>query len=74
MQKTEQKSEQSQCESESIPQPEKMDCQYWFGYLSQKAHGEPVPESCVECEKVLECMLERYYSSEDAVAEIKKWF
>jgi hypothetical protein len=57
-----------------IEEEQKMGCQYWFGYLSQKAKGDPMPKECVECEKVLECMLERDYNSEDAVAEIKKWF
>jgi len=52
----------------------KTGCQHWFGYLSQKEKGEPIPKNCVECEKVLECMLDRHYSSEGAVAEIKKWY
>ncbi len=48
-------------------------CQNWFGYLSQKGTQEPVPLECVECEKVVECMLNRL-SSKTAVAEIKKWY
>ena len=40
-----------------IEEEQKKGCQYWFGYLNQKAKGEPMPEGCVECEKVVECML-----------------
>jgi hypothetical protein len=53
-----------------IEEERKMDCQYWLGYLSQKARGVPVPEDCIECEKVLECLLERYNNPADPVAEI----
>ncbi len=48
-------------------------CQYWYGYLSQKERQEPIPEECVECEKVVECMLNQLNSA-SAVAEIKKWY
>ena len=40
-----------------IEEERKMGCQYWLGYLNQKAKGEPMPKGCVECEKVMECML-----------------
>src|SRR5512136_1655433 len=52
----------------------KMGCQYWFGYLNQKEKGEPMPKGCVECEEVVECMLNQQYDSSNAVAEIKKWY
>ena len=48
-------------------------CQYGYGYLSQKERQEPIPEECVECEKVVECML-NHLNSASAVAEIKKWY
>jgi DNA-directed RNA polymerase subunit RPC12/RpoP len=51
----------------------KTGCQYWFGFLSQKDRSESVPQECVECEKVVDCMLNRYYDSV-AVSEIKKWY
>jgi len=51
----------------------KTGCQYWFGFLSQKDKNESVPQECVECEKVMDCMLNRYYDSV-AVSEIKKWY
>lgn len=49
-------------------------CQYWFGFLGQKDKGDPVPQECVECEKVMDCMLNRCYDSAVAVSEIKKWY
>jgi hypothetical protein len=57
-----------------IEEEQEKDCQYWFGYLSSKEKGEPVPQECVQCEKVVECMLNQYYKSAAAVAEIKKWY
>src|SRR5512139_1131474 len=52
----------------------KIGCQYWFGYLNQKEKDEPMPKECVECEKVVECMLNQSCYSADAVAEVKKWY
>jgi hypothetical protein len=57
-----------------IEEEGKMGCQYWFGYLNQKDKSEPMPKECVECEKVVECMLNQYYNSAAAVAEVKKWY
>ncbi len=48
-------------------------CQHWFGYLNQKEKDEAIPESCPECERVVECMLMNGNSA-SAVAEIKKWY
>ena len=52
----------------------KTGCQHWFGFLSQKDKNESVPLECVECEKVMDCMLNQYYDSKDAVSEIEKWY
>ena len=49
-------------------------CRYYLGYLSQRDKGEGIPETCVECNKSLDCMLSEYYKSENTVAEIKKWY
>jgi hypothetical protein len=51
----------------------KKGCQNWFGFLSQKDKNESIPQECVECEKVMDCMLNRQYDS-GAVSEIKKWY
>jgi hypothetical protein len=56
-----------------IEEKVKTGCQYWFGYLSQKEKTESVPQECVECEKVLECMLNQKNSA-SAASEIKKWY
>lgn len=48
-------------------------CQYWFGYLGQKEYGEAIPHGCIECEKVIDCLLEKEDYSTEAVKEIKKW-
>jgi len=52
---------------------EKKGCQHWFGFLCQKDKKESVPPECVECEKVIDCMLNPQYDSR-AVSEIKKWY
>jgi hypothetical protein len=52
---------------------EKKGCQQWFGFLSQKEKSESIPQECVECDKVMDCMLNRSYDSV-AVSEIKKWY
>jgi hypothetical protein len=56
-----------------IEEKVEMGCQHWFGYLSQKEKTESVPTECVECEKVLECMLNQK-NSPSAVSEIGKWY
>ncbi len=57
-----------------IEEKKEAGCQFWFGYLSQKDKNDSVPQECVECEKVVECMLNQVYGSPSAVAEIKKWY
>ena len=57
-----------------IEEERKTGCQHWFGYLNDKDKSESMPPECVECEKVVECMLNQVYKSEAAVAEIKKWY
>jgi predicted flap endonuclease-1-like 5' DNA nuclease len=52
----------------------KTGCQHRFGYLSERDKGEPMPRECVECKKVVECMLDQQYQSATAVTEIKKWY
>ena len=56
-----------------IEEEAKTGCQHWFGFLSQKDKKETIPQECVECEKVMDCMLSRQYDS-GAVTEIKKWY
>jgi hypothetical protein len=56
-----------------LEEERKSGCQNWFGFLSQKDKNESIPQECVECEKVMDCMLNRQYDSV-AVSEIKKWY
>jgi len=37
--------------------PEKAECKHYFGYLSQRSSKEGVPEECIICEKIVQCML-----------------
>ncbi|MEM3565511.1 MAG: hypothetical protein QXK18_01370 [Candidatus Bathyarchaeia archaeon] len=37
--------------------PEKTECKYYFGYLSKRSSKESVPEECIVCEKIVQCML-----------------
>jgi hypothetical protein len=53
--------------------PSSSDCQYGFGYLSQREKGEGIPDSCIECSRSLSCMLSEYYKKEE-IKEIKKWY
>ena len=32
-------------------------CQRYFGFLSQRSKGTPIPEDCLTCEKMLDCMI-----------------
>jgi hypothetical protein len=57
-----------------IQEVKKSGCQNWFGYLGQREHGEELPKECIECQKSIECMLDKKIYSEGAVKEIKKWF
>lgn len=57
----------------AIDEKMKTGCRYWFGYLYQKDKTESVPQECVECEKVMECMLSEEHS-QVAVTEISKWY
>jgi hypothetical protein len=56
-----------------IEETAKIGCRYWFGYLNQKDKTESVPQECVECEKVMDCMLSQE-NSEVAMSEIRKWY
>jgi hypothetical protein len=48
-------------------------CFYYFGYLSERETGEPIPIECIECMKSIECMLNTV-SSQYAAKEIQKWY
>lgn len=58
---------------EKIEEEQVSGCQHWFGYLNQKEESETIPKTCIECERVVECMLTRD-NSPSALAAIKKWY
>jgi hypothetical protein len=41
------------------PSLEKHKCPYYFGYLSQRSKKEKIPEECMTCEKIVQCMLKK---------------
>ncbi len=38
---------------------EKPSCKHSFGYLSQRSSKEKIPEECMTCEKIVQCMLKK---------------
>jgi hypothetical protein len=34
-------------------------CRYHFGYLSEREHKEQIPDDCIICKDILECMLRK---------------
>lgn len=67
-------SDQGQTSETKTVSPTSSSCQYGYGYLSQREKGEGIPETCIECAKILNCMLSKYYTSGESVKEIKKWY
>jgi len=41
------------------PSPEIPQCSHYFGYLSQRPKKESIPEECMTCEKIVQCMLKK---------------
>jgi len=39
--------------------PKEHGCPYHFGYLSQRSRKEEIPEECMTCKKIVECMLKK---------------
>lgn len=60
------------CDGKYVQEEEKS-CQHWFGFLTQKNSNQSIPPECVECPKVLECMLGNQQTA-NAVSQIKKWY
>lgn len=44
---------------EQQPYAEEPKCPHHFGYLSNRSRKETIPEECMTCEKIVECMLKR---------------
>jgi len=45
----------------SVQQPflEEHKCPHHFGYLSERSRKEAIPEGCIICEKIVQCMLKK---------------
>ncbi|MEM2971570.1 MAG: hypothetical protein QW270_04010 [Candidatus Bathyarchaeia archaeon] len=47
-----------QPEKESKPPPKVGRCTHFFGYLSKRSAKDKIPEECLTCGKIVECMLQ----------------
>ncbi|MGZ4850388.1 MAG: hypothetical protein ACXV2C_03300 [Candidatus Bathyarchaeia archaeon] len=36
-----------------------IDCHYHFGYLSEREQKEQIPDDCIVCKDILDCMLKK---------------
>ena len=41
------------------PEPKVQGCTHTFGYLSQRSSKEKIPEECMVCESIVQCMLRK---------------
>jgi DNA-directed RNA polymerase subunit RPC12/RpoP len=57
----EERSEESSLEKEpkriEVKSEEKANCQHFLGYLKRRPKNTSVPEDCLTCEKMVECMV-----------------
>ena len=35
------------------------DCKHYFGYMSEKEHKQQMPEECMLCAKIIDCMIKK---------------
>lgn len=49
----------SKDEKPARTQPEVQNCAHFFGYLSQRSKKENIPEECIVCENIVQCMLKK---------------
>jgi hypothetical protein len=58
MRETENASGDLQAAEERASEPaSKTQCAHHFGYLSERSNREKIPEDCMVCEKMLDCMV-----------------
>jgi DNA-directed RNA polymerase subunit RPC12/RpoP len=46
----------------TVEPPSKTQCRQHFGYLSERSSKEKIPEECVACERIVDCMLKNIKS------------
>jgi len=49
-------------------------CSHKLGYLSEHSGETGIPEQCMTCKKLIECMLFKLKKSDIAIQEIQKWY
>jgi hypothetical protein len=57
--------ERSEFSAEEVQKPstpEVHGCTHNFGYLSQRSSKEKIPEECMVCENIVQCMLKKVTS------------
>jgi hypothetical protein len=51
-------------EEKSSQNHEKLsDCTHYFGYMSEKEHKKQMPEECILCSQIIECMAKENVSA-----------
>ncbi len=44
-------------EEQSQTQENLSDCKHYFGFMSEKEHKQQMPEECMLCSKIIDCMI-----------------
>jgi len=62
--KEEKEKEKKKKEEHPVKQPEKegkgaSECPYNFGYLASRGKDAPIPQECLTCPRIVDCMLKR---------------
>lgn len=55
----EKKGQSIKIELPTEPSLEERGCPHHFGYLSERSNMKEIPEECMTCEKIVECMLKK---------------
>jgi len=55
--------EDKAAEEKTTQQPTKPQCNYHFGYLCERSSKEKIPEECITCTKIVDCMLKAMKNS-----------
>jgi hypothetical protein len=46
-------------EKPSQNQEKLSDCKHYFGYMSEKEHKQEMPEECMLCSRIIDCMIKK---------------
>ena len=42
---------------QTVPVAEEKKCKHYFGYLSKRSAKKEIPDECIVCERIVQCML-----------------